>query len=85
MLLKNRFKSGLGCVFGIVVAIIVVIVALKATGAFVEPCTTCLTTGKCILCRGSGEILWCTCPNCHGKKSCPECDGHGWRWKKRDD
>jgi len=82
MSIQNGFKGGFGWVAGIVVAVILLIGAIKVAGRFVNPCPACLASGKCAICGGSGEVLWCTCPNCHGKKACPQCDGNGWKWKK---
>ncbi len=81
MSVKNGFHTGLGCVFGMVLATVLVFVALHMAGTFITPCRSCLTSGQCILCGGNGKgIMWGDCMKCNGAKKCQECSGSGWRW-----
>ncbi len=76
------FNSGCGCVFGVVAAVIVLIIALTVMGRFVGPCPSCHGSGNCVLCGGTGKgVLFGDCMNCGGKKSCPNCGGVGWIMK----
>ena len=76
------FDTGCGCVFGVVAAVVVLVVALTVAGKFVAPCPSCFGSGNCVLCGSTGKgILFGDCMNCNGKKSCPNCGGTGWKWK----
>ncbi|MGA8611152.1 MAG: hypothetical protein WB760_05455 [Xanthobacteraceae bacterium] len=83
MSVQEGFESGCGCVFGVIAAVVILIVSLTFVGSVVTICPACFSSGKCTLCGGSGKgILWGDCMNCGGRKSCPECRGRGWKWKK---
>jgi hypothetical protein len=80
MSVEKGFSSGCGAVFGIAVAVILLVIALTVGGKFVSPCPSCHASGNCVLCGGTGKgILFGDCMNCGGKKSCPNCGGTGWK------
>lgn len=83
MSMSKGFDSGFGGALGVVAAIVLVIVALRVASNFVAPCPSCMSSGNCILCGGTGKgIVWGKCMMCNGLKHCPECGGMGWKWKR---
>jgi len=74
--------KGCGCVMGIVVAIVILVILFGAMGSHVQLCSTCFGSGNCPLCGGTGKgILFGDCMKCGGKKVCPECEGGRFKWK----
>jgi hypothetical protein len=82
MSVAKGFDSGFGCVFSVLTAVVVLIIALTMAGKIVTPCPSRFGSGNCSLCGGSGKgISWGDCMNCNGKKKCGNCGGIGWKWK----
>jgi hypothetical protein len=82
MSMSKGFNSGMGCVLGLVAGVVILIVSLKMAVNVVTPCPSCFTSGKCVLCSGTGKgILFGDCMRCDGKKNCWDCGGSGFKWK----
>lgn len=78
----SSIGKGMGLMFGVVIACIIMGVMLMGVNKVAMPCPSCHGTGNCMWCGGTGEgKLWGECMNCDGRKKCPTCGGSGFKWK----